>query len=289
MALRAPPCGVTASDPSFLAGPVRFAAVDPDRWRIEPTEAATAAGFRFGARGAHGSRTIMLADLTELFRAVPPEADAAAYSGAIVEENALGKATLATRRESRQRLREIYGLDPGIPVFRVLRRLWTRDAPGRPILALLTALARDPLLRLSAPAILPLSPGAVFQKSRLRSVIRAGAGHRFTEGMLDKIARYTASSWTQAGHLAGRVRKVRRRVEPTPGALAFAVWLGEREGLGGEALLESRWAEVLDRPLDELTAVAHQAHRLELVDLRAGGGIFDLRTRSLDPGENPAP
>ena len=34
--------------------------------RLTPTDALERAGFRFGARGTHSARTIMLRDLTEL-------------------------------------------------------------------------------------------------------------------------------------------------------------------------------------------------------------------------------
>jgi hypothetical protein len=36
---------------------------------------------------------------------------------------------------------ELYGLGPTIPLFRVLRRLWDLDSGGRPLLALLAAIA----------------------------------------------------------------------------------------------------------------------------------------------------
>ena len=57
----------------------------------------------------------MLRELTELFAAVPPDATWDDYAIAIVKENALGKQTYATGQSSRQRLTEMYGLDPGSP------------------------------------------------------------------------------------------------------------------------------------------------------------------------------
>ena len=90
------------------------------------------AGFRFGPRGTQGSRTIMLRELTELFVALPPDATRDDYTTAIVQENALGKRTYATRLSSRQRLTEMYGLDPTLAVFRVLRHLWRIDPPASP-------------------------------------------------------------------------------------------------------------------------------------------------------------
>ena len=171
------------------------------------------AGFRFGARGTHGSRTIMLRELAELFAAVPPHATRDDYATTIVDQNVLGKATYATRSSSRQRLTEMYGLDPRLAIFRVLRHLWRIDRDGRPLLAMLTALARDPLLRSTASPVLALAPGDELTRSRFASVIRAAVGTRMNDAVLDKVARNAASSWAQAGHLEGRVRKIRRRID----------------------------------------------------------------------------
>ena len=90
---------------------------------------AIAAGFRFGHIGTHTSRTIMLDELTTVFAAVPADSKATVYVDAIVEENCLAKQTVSTRRLSMQRLRELYALDPSVPIFRILRRLWTIGQP----------------------------------------------------------------------------------------------------------------------------------------------------------------
>ena len=88
---------------------------------------AIAAGFRFGHIGTHTSRTIMLAELGATFSAVPAAAKPPDYAAAIVVENCLGKQTVSTRRLTLQRLRELYALDPAVPIFRILRRLWDLD------------------------------------------------------------------------------------------------------------------------------------------------------------------
>ena len=257
-------------------------------WAKEPGNAdeAELAGFRFGPRGTHTSRTIMLAELADTLEALPGEADAAEYSQAIVRDNILGKRTSATREHSRQRLRELYGLDPRLPIFRVLRRLWAFDEAGRPLLALLSALARDPVLRATAPAVLPLPVGAELVRHSFLEVIRATTKDRLNEAVLDKVARNAGSSWSQSGHLEGRVRKHRRHVEPTPGSAAFAVWLGQAEGLGGRLLLRSRWTSVLDQVSDGLLDMVSEASRLRLLYFRRGGGFLELNARGLDPWES---
>jgi len=250
---------------------------------LESLDDLVAAGLRFGDKSTHTSRTIMLAELTDLFVAVPDGSDSDAYGKAIVDENVLGKQTIATRRLTNQRLRELYGLDPRLPLFRALRRLWAADEEGRPLLAMLCALARDPLLRATAPPVLSLPVGTELVRALFLVAIRESVGQRLNEAVLDKVARNAASSWSQSGHLQGRVRKARKRVDPTPGSLALALWMGTLEGLAGPSLLDSRWTRVLDRTGRELLPVALQAKQLGLIHARAGGGVVEIDASRVDP------
>lgn len=242
------------------------------------------AGFRLGARGTHTSRTIMLKDLDELLSAVPPSGDHGAHEEAVVRENVLGKQTAATRRLSYQRLRELYGLDPRIPLFRVLRRLWGVDRPGRPRLAVLAAMARDPLLTATAPVVVLLEPGQEMMRSTVLAKLREAVDDRLNDAVLDKVARNTASSWAQAGFLQGRVRKVRCRVEPTPGTVALALWLGRLEGYAVARLLDSPWARVAgDGGPPELLPLALKASQLGLIRARSAAGVLSIDPTILDP------
>ena len=250
---------------------------------LTPTPKLERAGFRFGLRGTHTSRTMMLRELTELFATVAAEATREDYSVAIIEENVLGKRTWATRRSSRQRLSELYGLDPRLPLFRVLRRLWQADPQGRPVVALLCALARDPLLRSTASPVLALTVGEELVRGPFSAVIRDAVGGRLNDAIVDKVARNAGSTWTQSGHLEGRVRKLRRRITATPGSAAMALWLGELQGLAGFSLLDSDWTAVLDRRGPTLMPLALEARRHGLIHARAAGSVVEIHTRHLDP------
>ena len=240
------------------------------------------AGFRFGDKGTHTSRTMMLAELTDLLAALPATATREDYAEAIIEDNSLGKQTASTRRLSNQRLGELYGLSQSIPIFRVLRRLWDIDEQGRPLIALLCALARDPLLRASAQAVLPMPVGGELTRSSMTSAIRAATGNRFNESILDKVARNAGSSWAQSGHLQGRVRKIRQVVRPTPGPVVFALWLGSLNGFAGEDLLRTWWARVLDQSPTELLDLALRAKQQGLINASAGGGVVEIDVSPLN-------
>jgi hypothetical protein len=249
---------------------------------LDPDATELAAGFRGGDRGTHSSRTFMLAEVTELLGASPPRATRDDFLKAAVDENALGKPTASGRRLALQRLGELYGLDSRTRLFRVFQRLWLAENEGRPQLALLCALARDPLLRASAPAVMSLQPGVELLRGNLVAALRSVTRERLNDAILDKVARNVASSWSQAGYLDGRVRKIRHTIEPTPAATAFALWLGSLRGASGEALLSTRWAAVLDRSPAGLLPLALRAAQRGLIHARVGGGVTEIDPSPLE-------
>lgn len=228
----------------------------------------------------------MLAELRAVLAACPPSATRDEYLAAIHDDNCLGKRTAATRKISSQRLSELYALDPEVPLFRVMRRCWYSDRYGQPILAMLLALARDPLLRASASPVLRMRPGEELSRQQMTDAIRRAVGSRLSDSTLDKVVRNASSSWAQSGHLKGRGRKVRQTVAPTPVTTAFALFLGHLSGLRGTALFESHWAQVLDAPAGELTQLAMDARRLGFMDMNQSGGVMEVTfARLLAPDE----
>ncbi|MEX2218831.1 MAG: hypothetical protein WD749_08730 [Phycisphaerales bacterium] len=236
----------------------------------------TRLGFRVGDKGTHTSRTMMLDELTLLLLEVPAGAARSEYAGAIVEGNCLRKPTTATRKLTNQRLGELYGLDPSVPLFRVLRQFWGPDQAGRPLLALLLALARDPLLRATAEPVFRMHPGEELARQALTNALNEAVGGRFNPEILDKIVRNAASSWTQAGHLLGRSRKSRQRVRPTPLSVAFALLIGYVLGLRGHRLFESPWCRVFDASVDELIFTVMDAKRTGYIDLKHAGSVIEV-------------
>ena len=233
----------------------------------------TQLGFRFGDKGTHTSRTIMLDELSTLFHVCPKNSGRPEYARALVEENCLGKHTLSTRRLTLQRLTELYALNQAVPLFRLLKMFWGTDDKGHAQLALLAAMARDPLLRATAPVIASMSEGEEIARQRLTDAIRQAVDDRLNEATLDKVVRNTASSWTQSGHLEGRSRKKRKKIDPTPGAVAFALLLGFMLGARGRMLFDTLFTRVLDRDVDGLTSLAMDARRQGFLDMKIGGGL----------------
>jgi hypothetical protein len=226
---------------------------------------------------------MMLDELRATLADAPTDASRAAYVAAIVEHNRLGKPTSATRVLSAQRLSELYALDPDVPLFRIMRNLWPLDERGQPLLALLVALARDPLLAATAPAVIPLRAGEEFARGPMRQALRNAVGLRLNDDTLDKVARNAASSWSQAGHLTGRTFKVRQLVQPTFPTVALAMLLAYTCGGRGEALLDSDWLKAIDCQPSQARSLAIDAKRHALIDLRMAGEVIDVDFDRMDP------
>lgn len=199
---------------------------------------------------------------------------------AIVGENLLGKPSAPARAVAADRLAKLYGLgDAPPPISLALFSLWRRDLPGRPLLALLCALARDPTFRDGADPVLDAAPGAQVRSPALAAAYEARHPGRFGPKMTASLARNAASSWTQAGYLSGAVRKTRVRVKPTPTTAAYAALLARLCGFGGARLLGSRWLDVLDCPTEERLGLLRQAEGLGLARVRSAGDVLEIEVR----------
>ncbi len=248
--------------------------------------AATTVGFRFGAKGTHTSRTIMLAELSALLEATRQAAKRDDYTSAIVELNCLAKPTAASRRLTNQRIGELYSLDFGLPIFRVFRRLWNTESTGRPLLAIQCAIARDPLLAATVPAILAIPVGDELSRDEMAAAVRDAVGERLNESTVAKVVRNAASSWTQAGHLVGRTFKKRQKVEATTTSIAFGLYLGHAVGFRGADLFGSAWIAMLDCTPGQARQLAVEAKRMGLLDLRLAGDVIEINLDRLDPAKS---
>ncbi len=243
---------------------------------ITETDRLKTAGARFGTKTTHTSRTMMFEELSELLGTVPAGSARADYEAAVVEENCLGKTTTSNRRLTFQRMCELYALDAETPLFLVLRRLWGLDPDGRPLLALQCALARDTVLRSTSPFILAMPAGAELAHDEYMASIREHVDNRLNDGVLDQVRRNSSASWSQSGHLEGRVRKRRKLVGAPFGAVAFALWLGSLEGRVGDDLLASFWMRHFDAPPNAIIEAVLRAKQAGLVYASIGGGVVQI-------------
>lgn len=236
-------------------------------------------GFRVEAGGAHQAMTMMLRELTQIFAARAN--DLASVRHLIVEENVLAKSTAAARASALRHLRNLYGLGAPAPVTAALASLWNIDGESRPLLALLCAIARDPLLRDGADVVLSAPVGAQVNAHEIAERLATLHPGRFSSGMVGGISRNCASSWTQSRHLKGRVKKLRINASATPVVAAYAAFLASLAGFGGPALIASPWMDVLDVSINERLSLLRRAEGLGLLRVRAAGDVVEVMLEPL--------
>ena len=240
-------------------------------------------GFKFSDGGAHISRTMMLSELEAVLAAVPAGSGSADYRAAILGRNVLAKTTDSTRKKSLRHLRELYALDEAVPIFGLLRKLQAVDGGASlPLLAIQVAWSRDPLLRATTQAVLDAAVGARVERASLVQAFEAVFTGHYSAATLKTTTQNAASTWTQAGHLSGAVKKSRRQVKPTPVAISMALFLGQVTGHHGTDVFASPWVRLLDLGADRARALALEAHRAGLLNLRAVGDVVDLSFPTLD-------
>jgi hypothetical protein len=198
---------------------------------------------------------------------------------AVLQDNILGKPSFGARAAALYQLRQLYSVGAASPIGAVLQRLWGRDTAGRPTLALLCALARDPPLRAGAAAILDALLGEQVRWPAIAAAFEARHPGRLGEQSAKSLAQHAAASWTQVGFLKGTLRKERIRANTTPPTAAYATLIAQLCGFGGMQLLECRWLEVLDRPVEDRLALLRQAEGLGLARVRGVGDVLEIEVR----------
>jgi len=231
--------------------------------------------------GPHTSRTIMLKELAALLASSPLSASRADYAQAVLVDNVLGKRSDSTRRRSLKYLRQLYVLDPSSVLFRGLRDLSSADPLSLPLLALICALARDSVFRSTAPVILSAPSGSLVDAKMLEQAVLASYPQSYSDDVVAKIGRNAAYSWTQSGHLNGRLQKTRVRARSTPAAVAYAFMVGHLADSRGQGLLTTVWGTALDAPAREIYEQAQIASKLGWIEFRRAGDVVEVGFRWL--------
>jgi hypothetical protein len=253
-----------------------LATTQQDLGVLENQDRLEAFGFKLTEGGAHISRTIMLKEITRLLASTGDGDTIEDYSRRVIDSNILGKATESTRQKTFRHLRELYGLSAVLPIFSIYRELMKFDPQSAPLLSFLITWARDPLLRATTSAVMNATISDRVTGDDFQQALADTYPHQYSAKNIGKIARNAASSWTQSGHLAGRTKKIRSRVQPRPAAMTFGLVLAHVAGVAGEQLFSSVWCRLLDLNGSEARSLAEQAHRQELITLRAIGSVVEI-------------
>ncbi len=233
-------------------------------------------GFATRKTGGHMARSMMLTELRLLFAAVPAAAGRSDYRAAILDGNALGKPTFSSRQKSEKHLYELYGLDPTLALFRLLRRFAAEDPESLPLLALICAFCRDPQLRASFALIEALEPGEVLSPARMEVHLEAAFPERYSPVMKASLAKNVNTTWAAAGYLKGVAIKRRALPQPAVAASVYAILAGYLLGLRGDTLVSSVLARLAGADASLVLSHLAQGAQRGWLRLRHGGGVIEI-------------
>lgn len=234
-------------------------------------------GFRPDSAGAHTARTIMVPELEMLLTAVPQQGVSFEdYAHAALDENCLLKRSASNRKRTLDNLRILYGLDANITIFSTLKELWQKDPASLPLLAFLCASTRDQLLRDLTPWLLSIPEGTQVTRLALEEQVSLKYPDRFSPGTLESTSINLNASWTQAGFLSGRNKKIRVKAQPGPASVSYALLLAFLRGAQGMRLFESEFVAYLDSPKEALFSLAEEASRKGWIRMKRIGEVVDI-------------
>ena len=235
-------------------------------------------GFKLNRNSTHTARTIMLRELTMLFEyIVHQDATTNDYLNAIIEDNCLHKRSVSNRHITAKHLVELYALDNRVPIFRALLYLWNRDETSRPLLALLCAFARDSILHDTAHHFIAALPSTQITRQDTEQWVNDMEPGRFSKVTLSSTAKNLNSSWTQAGHLVGRVEKTRVTNQAGPGAITFALLLAYLSGFRGVQLFRTEYVKILDCSEHEAITLAQNASQKAFLTFKKISDVVEVQ------------
>lgn len=218
-------------------------------------------GFKNGKSGPHAARSLMLPELTTMMEGFTEKTSIKTITEDIEVFNCLHKATANSRKLTRRHLTDLYALDIDVCLFRQFRKLWDKSIEARPVLALQLALCRDPLLRVSMPLMLELQPGEILTRQQMEDQLEAYNPDGYSKASKTSFAQNINGSWTQAGFLQGRAKKIREIPEVRIENVAFALFIAHLHGYEGQRSFQTNWVKILSTNIDDLYAKAQGASR----------------------------
>ena len=121
-----------------------------------------------------------------------------------------------------------------------------------------------------------MKEGEPFERESLESFIDELQPDRFSKATLKSAAQNLAGTWTQSGHLRGRVKKTRHFVEPTPASVAMALLLSYVSGHRGQLLFESEYIKLLDCQPNQGMELAETAAAKGWINFKRVGSIMEV-------------
>ena len=119
--------------------------------------------------------------------------------------------------------------------------------------------------------------GEVVLREEVEEILKAPNPDRFSPASLKSFAQNINGTWTQAGFLQGKNKKVRSQPKVSPANVAFALFLSYLEGASGERLLTGPHCKLFGLNGHHITELAIAAGHRGLIDFKQSGGVTEIR------------
>lgn len=218
---------------------------------------------------------------SELERVMAFATDENRYAEAL-GQNVVGKKSSAGASKSARYLKRLYGFDLKDSLFLAFRFFWNLVEPQeRPMVAMVYALHRDDLLAESHEVIEKLKVGTAATASLFEDLIESHHPHLFAANTRQSISRNLASSWKQAGFVAGKVKTMRVQPEISYRVACFAFLLAYLQGDRGEFIWKNKGVAALGLPESKLRELAMECARRDLMQYQFAGSVTAISFQTL--------
>jgi len=253
-----------------------------------PLDRGMAGNLGFAQSGVLSSRSVMLPELIDLMAIAPLDADTATLQRLVVDEDVLHKPSAANRAKTFAFLKNLFGLNPQLPIYREFTRLCHLSQVDTTVLAGSLAFAREPVLKVCANMVLDTAIGKPLGREDFEAWVREYAPGRYSQSMYVSFSHNLYASFFQLGYLSEAVGKtrIRKRRDVRPASVAYAAFLDWLTGLNGITLLTGAFSKTLELPKDEHLNLLSAAGQQGLMRVAHAGGVLQLDFPTwLRPGE----
>ncbi len=199
-----------------------------------------------------------------------------------LKENITGKNTKSNQEKTLHSLIRLYGFNIQEPDFACFKYCWSQATPDEKAgLTFLFAIGRDYLLRESLPVVLATPIGNKVETEKLETHIEALHPGRFSPKTRRSIAQNIASSWKQAGYIAGKVKNIRIQNQPGYVATTLALLLSYLHGDRGEFIFKSTWVKALGIGEAQVRELAFEAAKRDLLQYQSAGAVTTISFANL--------
>jgi hypothetical protein len=254
-----------------------------------PANPGLAGKLGFSRSGVLSSRSVMLPELRQLMALASADSDIATLQRLVVDEDALHKPSAANRIKTVGVLRNLYGLNLQLPLYREFTRLCHLSPHDTTVLASSLAFAREPVLRACVDLVLATPVGQPLGREDFEAWVRQHAPGRYSQTMYVSFSHNLYASFFQLGFLGDAVGKarIRKRRNVRAASAAYAAFLDWLSGLNGLALLAGPYSLTLEVAKDEHIALLSAAGQQGLMRVAHAGGVLQLDFSAwLRPGES---